>query len=112
MTAAEALSARDLVHVSATGVRRASAAGGLAADGFVRVAAAAGAAASVYPSGELAGLSGLVPGAALYLANDGALTMIPTTTTGHLVQPVGRAMSATTALVQPGLAITLAGMGG
>lgn len=112
LLAAEALLARDLVHVSVAGLRRASAGSSRFADGFVNAAFAAGATATYWPSGQLSGLSGLTAGATLYLSTAaGSMTMTPSNTNGHLLQPVGRALSESTALVLPGAAFELAGLG-
>lgn len=66
--------------------------------GFVRASVALGASATMYFEGRLTGLTGLTPGAPVFLSGTtpgGAVSVAPTTS-GHAVQPVGTALSATT----------------
>jgi hypothetical protein len=66
--------------------------------GFVKTAVTSPANATVYFDGEISGLSGLTPGAEYFLSNStpGGITATPVTTSGHLLQSVGFAKSATT----------------
>ena len=104
ITASEALTAPCLVNIHNSGgqkVRYAdstTAAAGRAAHGFILQSVASGANATVYFEGEISGLTGLTPGAPLFLgATNGTLTATPPTTEGHCLQMVGVATSPTTA---------------
>ncbi|MBB5234497.1 hypothetical protein [Deinococcus budaensis] len=104
ITAAEALSAGDLVAVLPEGARRASAAQlGREAAGFVLQAAASGAQAAVFFQGVNTAVTGQTPGPAfLDPYAPGRTTSTPPTAAGHLLQPVGWASSATSLVFQPG----------
>lgn len=67
------------------------------ASGFVLAATNSGEVASVYFEGMILGLSGLTPGATQFLSNTtpGGLLETPPTATGHFVQVIGTAISAT-----------------
>ena len=101
--ASENLSDGDMVNLfddaGTMKVRKADASGGhaKAADGFVKAAVSSGQDASVYlDKGINSGLSGLTPGAKYYLsATAGGVTTTAPTTTGHIWQPIGKALSAT-----------------
>lgn len=101
VTASEALSAGDLVNLynnaSVLNARKADASNGREADGFVLVAVASAASATVYKEGTITGLAGLTPGAKLYLGTSGAVTVTPPTTSGHTSQRIGKALSAISA---------------
>lgn len=104
IAASEALTAPCLVNIHNSGgqkVRYAdstTAAAGRAAHGFILQSVASGANATVYFEGEISGLTGLTPGAPLFLgATNGTLTETPPTTAGHCLQMVGVATSPTTA---------------
>lgn len=66
--------------------------------GFIRASAILDAQATVYFEGRLTGLTGLTPGAPVFLSGTtpGASTSTAPVTSGHSVQPVGMALSATT----------------
>lgn len=101
VTASEALSAGNVVNIWDDGgtpkARKADATDdGKPAHGFVLAAVAANAAALVYLEGRNTQLSGLTPGAALFLSTTpGAVTSTPPSTPGNVVQNVGYAYSAT-----------------
>lgn len=105
--ASEALLAGDLVSIHSSTVanaRKASATDGTKpANGFVLANVASAATANVHRSGEIiTGLSGLTPDARYYLSTTaGAITTTPPSTSGNVVQPVGRATSATALLFVP-----------
>jgi hypothetical protein len=98
-TAAENLSAGAFVYVRSDGqiANASAAAGGNAAIGFVLSAVTSGAAALVYFEGRNTALSGLTPGARVYLSDTtaGGFTTTPVTGTGKLHQFLGRAVTAT-----------------
>jgi hypothetical protein len=95
--ATEALVAGDFVNIhDSTGprVRKADASNGRAAHGFVLSAVAANANATVYFEGQVV-LTGLTPGQRRWLGTAGATTPTPPTTAGHLLQPLGTAITTT-----------------
>lgn len=97
-TAGEALSAGDMVYFNGTGqVLKADATSiTKAARGYVISAVSNGASATVYFDDSNTGLSGLTAGSTYYLsATPGASTTTAPTTSGHIVQEVGFATSAT-----------------
>lgn len=106
-TAGEALAAGNLVYISSTGTvlkADASAANASkAAIGFVLSAVSNGGTAVVYTDAYLTGLSGLTPGSRQYLSAStaGAITATPPSTSGHCVQCVGLALSATVLWFHP-----------
>lgn len=107
----EALVAGDWVNIhDATGARarKADASNGREAHGFVLSAFGSGAAATVYFEGTNTGLSGLTPGAKIYLGTAGAGTATPPTTATHISQRIGTALSATEVSFEPQRPITLA----
>jgi hypothetical protein len=110
LTASEALVAGNLVNIELTTgqVRKADASNGREADGFVIASFASAAAATVYFEGTVTGLSGLTPGAKLYLGTAGGVTATPPTTAGHISQRVGKATSATEVTFEPQRTVTLA----
>lgn len=102
LMASEALSAGDFVNVfedeGTPKLRRADASSiATRAHGFVKSAAAEGETVKFYESGPAAGFSGLTVGAIYFLsgANAGEPVAVAPTTTGHIAQVVGVAMSAT-----------------
>lgn len=110
--ASEALSAGDLVNVwddaGATKVRKADASDpAKAADGFVLSAAAQSENATVYFEGTNNQLSGLTGGTKYFLSasTPGDITDAAPTTSGHIVQFVGKAISATEVSFEPGTPI-------
>lgn len=112
--ASENLNAGDLVNVfndaSTPKVRKADATiVGKEADGFVLSAVTSGANALVYFEGVNTALSGLVPGAKLFLdTTAGGVTDTAPSTGGNVLQKVGRAISATAMTFEPGQGIELA----
>lgn len=109
------LSAGDLVNIwnnaGTITARKADASTGKPAHGFVLGATSAGNNATVHRPGQtVTGLTSLDPGAEYFLsaASPGQVTLTIASTTGHLVQSVGIAMSATTLAFNPQEPITLA----
>jgi hypothetical protein len=114
IVASEALAAGDLVNIhNSTGskVRKADATTeGREADGFVLAAVANAATATVYLTGNrITGLTGMTPGARQFLATTaGTRTETPPSTSGNVVQVVGKAIDATTLIFEPEEPVTLA----
>lgn len=115
IVASEALADGDFVNVwndaGTPKVRKADAAvEGKEADGFVLAAVSLGAQASVYFEGSNTHLTGLTPGARLYLsaAQPGKATATPPNTANNVVQYLGRAYSATSMAFEPDDGITVA----
>lgn len=113
IVASEALAAGDLVNVwSSTGakVRKADATvAGKEANGYVLASVASSGNATVYFSDILVGLSGLTPGASYFLSTSaGVATSTPPTASGNVVQPIGKATSATTIAFEQQTPIVLA----
>lgn len=100
--ASEALAAGDLVNIwddaGVAKVRKADAtAEGKEATGFVKAAVTSGATAAVYMEGRITGLTGLTPGARLYLsaATPGRAVAVAPSSAGNVVQWVGDAVDTT-----------------
>jgi hypothetical protein len=116
ITAFENLSAGDFVNIFLDGgvakVRKADASGGNAkkADGFVIAAFTTGNTASVYFGNVNTGVSGLTIGAVYYLSDSvaGGITSTAPTASAAIVQQLGKAVTATSLLVEVGQTITLA----
>jgi hypothetical protein len=111
--ASENLSAGDFVNLhdsSGPKVRKADASNGRRADGFVLASVTSGQNATVYFEGSNTGLSSLTVGATYYLSGSspGAATATAPSTSGHIVQELGRSRSATAISFEPGQPITLA----
>lgn len=103
--ASEALNAGDFVNIfdlgGASRVRRANAtAAGSEAVGFVLDNFAAGEQATVFFEGENTALTGLTAGQTLFLSADtpGGVTTTPPSAVGNIVQIVGKACDATSAI--------------
>jgi hypothetical protein len=97
-TAGEALNAGDIVYISNTGtVLKADATTpAKQARGYVLVAVANAAVATVFFDESNTAVTGLTPGATYYLsATPGLVTATPPITTGQIVQQIGFATSAT-----------------
>lgn len=98
-TAAEALSAGAFVYLTGTGTiaNASGASGGNAARGFVLVASAATAAATIFFEGRNTALTGLTIGARYYLSDSvaGGLTATPVVGVGKKHQYLGSAVTAT-----------------
>ena len=108
--AGEDLDAGDLVDIyDDTGalVRKADSSLGYPADGYVLADVIAGNDATVYVSGLVTGLSGLTPGAKIYLSTAGGVTETSPTTANYIVQEVGVAVSATSIKFEPQLTILI-----
>ena len=102
VVASESLSAGDLVNIwddsGTEKARKADAtAEGKEAVGFVKAATASAGTAAVYFEGRITGLSGLTPGARMYLSagTAGAVTATSPSAAGNVSQFVGTAVSAT-----------------
>lgn len=113
VVASEAIAAAAFVNVySASGakVRNANATdGSKPVNGFAPAAIANGATGAVRGSGgKITGLAGLTPGATYYLdTSAGAITAVPPSGSGNLVQEIGVAVSATELLFNPKTGVTL-----
>lgn len=111
-TASGALSAGDAAYVTSGGlIARASAAvSGNQADGFVLVASAGSAPATIYFEGRNTAVTGLTVGSRYYLdaTTPGAITATPVTGTGKLHQYVGKAIATTSLTWEPDDATLLA----
>ena len=116
MPASEALAAGAFVNIwnnaGVANARKADASvSGKEANGFVLAAVAASGTATVYAPSQLnTQLAGLTPGAIHYLSDTaaGAATTTVPSGTGHSVQIIGRAVSASQMVFNPSVAITLA----
>ncbi len=95
----EDVSAGDFVNIFDNGgnvaVRKADKSNGRDANGFVLESAVAPVPVKVFFEGTNSQLSGLSIGERYYLDTAGAVTNVPTTTTGELHQYLGKAFSAT-----------------
>lgn len=105
--ASEALAAGDFVNfwdnAGTLNVRKADATGGNAkrADGFVKAGVSSSATATVYYGNINDQVSGLTKGAIYYLSGTpGGVTTTAPSSTGNIVQRVGKALSATSLLVE------------
>jgi hypothetical protein len=103
----EALAAGDFVNVFSDAgtikVRKADASSiGKGADGFVLQSYGASVDANVYLAGFNNALSGLTGGSVYFLSDvtPGAISLTPPTTAGHVVQRIGKAVSATEMAVE------------
>lgn len=113
--ASEALAANDVVNLWDNGgtvnARKADAtAEGKEVSGFVKAAVAQAANATVYlPGNTITGLTGLTPGSRQYASTSpGALTEVPPSTAGNVLQLVGIAASDTSVIFEPEEPITRA----
>lgn len=100
LPASEALVAGDLVNVwddaGTAKLRKADASvEGKEAHGFIKAGVATGATASMYMEGRIVGLSGLTPGARMFLSASaaGAATPTPPSAATNVVQCIGVAVS-------------------
>lgn len=109
--ASEALAAGDFVNIHFDGVarvRRANAANGRVAHGYVTQAVAVGDTATIYQGGRNGHVSGQQAGATVYLATTaGQATASAPDGTGQVVQPLGVALSAGEIAFQPGTPVYL-----
>lgn len=87
-----------------------AASGGKPAHGFVLAAFGSGIAALVYFNGEITGLSGLTPGAPMFLSDvtPGQASATVVTISGHLLQRIGTAVDTTVIQFQPNAGIVRA----
>ncbi len=85
-----------------------STAAGSEANGFATAAVASGATGSFNVSGLVTGLSGLTIGATYFLGAVGGATAVAPSTAGNIIQPVGKAISATSLEFVQGTPITVA----
>lgn len=111
--ASENLAAGDFVNIHNSGgarIRKADASNGRVAHGFVLSAVTSGASGTVYLEGTNTGVSALTPGDRLYLSGSAAGTPTSTapSTSGHYVQPIGVAITATSMSFEPEDYIVLA----
>lgn len=105
ITASEALSAGDLVHIwnnaSVANVRKADATtSGKEAMGFVLTSVSSGASATVYFEGSNTGKTGMTPGKQYLSTTAGGCTTTAPSGSGNIVQVVGFATSATVINIQ------------
>jgi hypothetical protein len=113
-TASEALSAGNYVslysNAGTLNCRKADASNGRPADGFVLASVSNGGTASVYVEGINTQLTSRTIGATQYLSDvtPGAAIETAPSTSGHIIQVLGRAYGATAATFEPGQPITLA----
>jgi hypothetical protein len=110
----ENLSAGNLVNIydnsgTATARKADGTSEGKETVGFVLAGTTSPAAASVYLTGTITGLSSLTPGARYYMDDTaGAVTDTPLTASGNVSQYIGTAISATEIAFDPDEPITLA----
>lgn len=112
IVASETLNAGDLVNIWNSGgfkVRKADATtAGKEANGFVLASVASSATALVYLEGTITGLSGISP-TRMYLSTvAGAMTDIPPTASGNVVQYLGNGVSSTEVTFEPTDGVILA----
>ena len=114
LPASEDMSAGNFVNIwsdeGTIKVRKADASSNKTADGFVREAVTTGNNALVYLEGTNDELTGLTGGSFYFLSNSAAGAVMATapTTSAHIVQKVGKALSATEISFEPSSPITLA----
>jgi len=115
LPATEALAAGAWVNIysnaGTASVRNADASGGnaKAADGFVLAAVTNGGTATVYKEGNNGQVSGQTGGSDVYLsATPGVGTHTAPSTSGHVVQRIGKAVGATAVDFERGMVIVLA----
>lgn len=112
LVASEAIAARDLINIAASGqVRKADASNDRPAHGFALAAITATASGLIYVEGTITGLSGLTPGARYFLSDSvaGGITLTPPSSgAGKISQEVGTAVSATELTFEPQTAFPLA----
>lgn len=112
ITASEALSAGDYVNVynnsGTPNCRKADASNGREAHGFVLSSVSSSASATVYFAGRNTGVTSRTPGAHQYLSTSGAGSETADTTSGHISQKIGEAVTSTSVEFRPRQPITLA----
>lgn len=111
LTTSETLAAGDLVNIWNNGgtanARKADASNGRRAHGYVLSGASSSTTATVYVQDNLTGLTGLTPGAAYYLSTTGTISTTAPSTSGHISQEIGTAISTTVISFIPKQPITL-----
>lgn len=88
-------------------IRKADCDLGYPANGMVIANALTGAVVTVYRAGVATGFAGLTPGLDAYLSTEGGITQDPDADPTLCAQPVGFAISPTTAFIQPAVPIML-----
>lgn len=112
--ASENLAAGDLVNVwndsGTVKIRKADAtSAGKEASGYVLSSVSSSASATVYLEQKVTGLTGLTAGAVYYLSTTaGGVTSTAPSSSGNVVQRIGRAASTTVLIFQPGPPVVLA----
>jgi len=105
----DTLVAGDFVNITGTGVRKADASTNRPAHGFVLAGYSPAQTADVYSiSQNNTSVTGMTMGAKQYLGANGAVTATVPSTTGHCLQVIGVAGSATTLMFNPSEPIVLA----
>lgn len=96
-TAAQAISAGQLINFGPSGVRPADSTSGYPADGYSPNAVASGGTGTFNLIGVISGLSGLTKGTDYFLGANGAPILAASlpTAAGTIVQRIGKALSAT-----------------
>ena len=111
MVASEAIAARDMINVAATGqIRKADASNDRPAHGFVLAAIAATASGTVFFESIVTGLSALTIGSRYFLSDSvaGGVTLTAVTAgAGKISQEVGVAISATELSFEPQSSVLL-----
>lgn len=108
LTASENLNDGDLVNIwddaGTPSMRKADASGNKPADGFVPNAVVLGESSIMYGEGKISGFSGLTPGVTYFLSGTtpGDVTDVAPTTSGHLLQKIGRSANATSIIFERG----------
>lgn len=112
LDASEALSAGDFVNIFWTGsvrqVRKADASNGFRADGFVTAAVVISTAATVFYGDQNDQLASLNQDDIYFLGDAGAVTNTAPSTSGDIVQYLGKPVSDTSLIVEIGIPITIA----
>lgn len=112
LPSSENLAAGDLVNVwddaGTSKVRKADNSNNRRAVGFVLAGVTAPANATVYLEGTISGLTGLTPGAAVFLGTLGAATATAPSAAGSISQEIGIAVSATEVSFEPQRPVLLA----
>jgi hypothetical protein len=105
----DTLVAGDFVNITATGVRKADAAGNRPAHGFVLVGGAPAATVDVYSlSNTNTALTALTMGTKYFLGANGAVTATAPSTAGWCSQVLGVAATTTSMVFNPSTTIVLA----
>lgn len=112
LATSENLSSGNLVNIYDNGgtatARKADASNGRKAHGFVLASTTSPANANVFLEGTITGLTSLTIGANMYLSTVGAASATAPSTSGHISQEIGVAISATEITFEPQRTVTLA----